>query len=207
MCPNLLGTEFSLQMLRASCESHHELQLFYDAGTCMQGVVAPVGDSSNELKSTALRALHEAAASTEGQEGTYVTTPQELVNALRARVQLIEITEHLDLTVLHNGTVRDGFELAALFNVSRHTWSIRVCTSSPSSTVQQRYDNHFFKQAGGCSHHSCNCTLHTCHVFSRIQGTHTAPNLRRHLVTTAYRCESMIGKYALCLNIQRAHPF
>jgi hypothetical protein len=99
----------------------------------MQGLVAPAVYDSSELKPAGLRALQRAVAPAGAEGVAYVTTPQELVDALSAGVRHIEITEHLDLTTLRNSFSYSGQDI--MLNVSMHTWSIRV-RSSPC------YDTH-----------------------------------------------------------------
>jgi hypothetical protein len=94
----------------------------------MQDVTASTMDHPSDMKPTMLRALQEEAVHAANGDVSYVSTAKELVDALNARERHIEITEHLDLTIIDkdllNNNSSDGF--LTIMNNSKHTWSIRV---------------------------------------------------------------------------------
>jgi hypothetical protein len=94
----------------------------------MQDVTASTVDHPSDMKPTMLRALQEEGVKAGNGEVSYVSTAKDLLDALNAKAQHIEITEHLDLTVLEkdllNNNSLDGY--LTIMNSSKHTWSIRV---------------------------------------------------------------------------------
>jgi hypothetical protein len=75
------------------------------------------------------RSLQQVAGpegSAEHEGVTYVTTPEELREAVSAGARHILITEHLNLTTLQIPPISS---LPTMLGISNSTWTIRVCAS------------------------------------------------------------------------------
>jgi hypothetical protein len=90
----------------------------------MQDVATPRVHYPNNLQPSMQRALQEAAVTESKNEVAYVTTPEELLSALYARVRHIEIREHLDLATFISSY--DPFGNLVTMNIDVDTWSIKV---------------------------------------------------------------------------------
>jgi hypothetical protein len=86
----------------------------------MQGVIEPAVDDLSGLHPPMLRSLQDAAG---GEGVTYVTTPDELFDAISLPARHIEITEHLDLTI---GGITTYESRYIMYKLQNYTWSIRV---------------------------------------------------------------------------------
>jgi hypothetical protein len=90
----------------------------------MQGMAVPAVHHPSNLLPSMQRALQEAAVRERRNEVAYVTTPEELLSALYARVRHIEIREHLDLATYISSY--DPFGNLVTMNIDVNTWSIKV---------------------------------------------------------------------------------
>jgi hypothetical protein len=112
-------------------------------------------DNQMVLKPPMLRALQELAGSGRVKGVTYVETPQELQAAVDEGARHIEITQHLDLTVLAVRTIYPRLKI----EVQASTLSIRVrpsSTSSSSSSFSSFWRNNFMD----CCTVSFRCQAH-----------------------------------------------
>jgi hypothetical protein len=95
----------------------------------MQGRTPQLVDDPSNLKPAMLRALQEAPGTAGNGEITYVSTANELQEALQEGARHIEIRQHLILTGIQSNSSLAIYLVKLV--PSDSTWSIRVRPSCP----------------------------------------------------------------------------